>query len=125
MQHEVFDEAADGVVRQSGDDRGAQAKTTAQAAGDVVLTAALPSAKGPCGVNAVFTRIKTQHHLTQADTIPADALRSSCLYLVHHFLSGLLDIKAICLEIAALVHSHYKPESPSCIKVGSRHSSGF
>ena len=42
LEHQVLDEPADGVVGERGDDRRAQPEAAAQAAGDVVLAAALP-----------------------------------------------------------------------------------
>ena len=50
---EVFDEAANGVVGERGDDGGAQAKAALEAAGDVVFAAALPGLES---VRVVWTR---------------------------------------------------------------------
>ena len=52
LEDEVFDEAADLVVRERGDDRGAEAERAAQATGDVVLAAALPGGELAGGADA-------------------------------------------------------------------------
>ena len=45
LPHEVFDEAADGIVRERGDDRSIQAEAALETAGYVVFAAALPGAE--------------------------------------------------------------------------------
>ena len=52
LVHQVFDQAADGVVGERGDDGGLEAEAAAQAAGDVVLAAAFPDVE----LRAVATR---------------------------------------------------------------------
>src|SRR5580658_9317727 len=52
LEHEIFDEASDGVVCKGGDDGGAQAKAALEAAGDVVFAAALPRLEGAAGSDA-------------------------------------------------------------------------
>ena len=45
LQHQVFDETSDGIVRERGDDRSVHPKAAPETAGDVVFTSALPCAK--------------------------------------------------------------------------------
>jgi hypothetical protein len=65
LQHQVFNEAADGVVGERGGNGGAQAEAAAQAAGDVVFAAALPNLEMARGMDAVLAGIEAQHHLAQ------------------------------------------------------------
>src|SRR2546430_984237 len=58
LQHEIFDEAADRIVDESGDDRGAQAEAAAKSARDVVLSAAFPRLKSSRGRNASFAWVE-------------------------------------------------------------------
>jgi hypothetical protein len=70
LQHQVFNQSSDGVVRERRDDRCVHSKAAPEPACDVVFASALPCAELPrCG-NALITRIKAQHHFTQADQIP-------------------------------------------------------
>jgi hypothetical protein len=70
LQHQVFDEATDWIVRQRSDDRGVHSKTALQAASHVVFAAAFPSAKMARGGNALIARIQAQHYFSQADQVP-------------------------------------------------------
>src|SRR6516162_1664934 len=49
LQHEIFDQAADGIVGQRGDNGGLQAKAATKAARDIVFAATFPDAKLPRG----------------------------------------------------------------------------
>src|ERR1035437_6682169 len=70
-EDEVLDQAPDLVVRQRRDDRGAQAERPAQAAGDVVLAAALPGPERPGRADTPLTGVQAQHHLTQGHRVEA------------------------------------------------------
>ena len=74
LQDEVLDQAADLVVGQRGDDRGAQAEAAAQAAGDVVLAAALPDVERARGADAALAGVEAQHHLAERDEVEAALL---------------------------------------------------
>src|SRR5215469_12468838 len=71
LQHEVFDQATDGVVGERRYDCGIQAKATPKPAGDVVFAAALPRAKLTRGGNAQVSGIQPEHDFTQTDKIPS------------------------------------------------------
>jgi hypothetical protein len=60
-----------GIFCESGGNGRAQAEATAQAAGDIVFTAAFRGRKLPGGVNPVLTGIEAKHHLAKAYAIPA------------------------------------------------------
>ena len=70
LQHEVFDEAADGIVRERGDDRGVHSKAALESAGDVVFAAAFPGAEVARGGNALVAGIEAQHDFAQAHQVP-------------------------------------------------------
>jgi len=70
-EDEVLDPAPDLVVRQRRDDRAAQAERPAQAAGDVVLAAALPGPERPGRADTPLTGVQAQHHLTQGHRVEA------------------------------------------------------
>ena len=71
LEDEVFNQAADGVIGESGSDGGAQAEAAAQSAGYVVFAAALPDLELARGVDAGFAGIEAQHDFAQAEAIPA------------------------------------------------------
>ena len=71
LQHEVFDEAADGVVGERGGNGGAEAEATAQAAGHVVFAAAFPNLELARRVNPVVAGIEAQHDFAERKAIPA------------------------------------------------------
>src|ERR1019366_50421 len=58
-------------VRRARDDAGAQAERPAQAAGHVVLPAALPGPEGAGGADAPLPGVQAQHHLTQGHRVEA------------------------------------------------------
>ena len=60
LQHEVFDQAADGIIGEGGDDRGVKTEAALEAASDVVLAAAFPGAKVARGGDALVARIKAR-----------------------------------------------------------------
>ena len=70
LEHEVFDEAADRVIDERGDDGTAQAEAAAQAAGDVVLAAAFPDAEAAGTDDAAFAGIEAEHDLAERDEVP-------------------------------------------------------
>ncbi len=61
----------DRVVRDRGDERRAEPEAAAQAAGDVVLAAALPDLEAAGGADARVSRIQAQHHLAERDEVEA------------------------------------------------------
>jgi hypothetical protein len=71
LKHQVLDEAAHGVVHESGDDRGPEAEAAPQAAGHVVLAAAFPDLEAARGVDAALAGIEAEHHLAQAHEVPS------------------------------------------------------
>ena len=70
LEDEVFDEAADGVFGDGGDDGSAKAEGAAEAAGDVVFAATLRGGEMARGVDAAFAGIEAQHYFAEADTVP-------------------------------------------------------
>jgi hypothetical protein len=58
LEHQIFDQTADGVIGKSADDSGIQPETTAKAAGDVVFASAFPSAKMAGSGDAVIAGIE-------------------------------------------------------------------
>ena len=68
--HQVLDQASDRVVGERGDDGGLQTEAATEAAGHVVLTAALPHLKLPRRRDTNVAWIKAKHHFTQANQIP-------------------------------------------------------
>src|SRR5712692_1088708 len=70
LQHEVFDQPANGIVCEGSNDGGVEAETTLQAARDVVFAATFPDAKLTGGRDPLVPGIEAQHDLAQADQIP-------------------------------------------------------
>jgi hypothetical protein len=58
LEHKIFDQAADGVIRKSGDDSGIQPEASAKAASDVVFASAFPRAKMAGSGDAVIAGIE-------------------------------------------------------------------
>ena len=77
LEHQVLDEPADRVVGQRRDDRGPQPEAAAQAAGDVVLAAALADLETPRGGDAALAGIQPEHDLAEGDEVPAAVLRGT------------------------------------------------
>ncbi len=71
LQDQIFDKAADGVIDERCGDRGAEAEAAAQAAGDVVLAAALPDVEVTCADDALFAGIEAKHNFAEGEEIPA------------------------------------------------------
>ena len=69
LQDEVLDQPPDLVVGERGHDRGAQAEAAAQAAGDVVLAAALPDPERARGADAALAGIEAEHDLAERDEV--------------------------------------------------------
>ena len=84
-QHEVLDQAADRVVGQRGDDGRAQAEAPAQAAGHVVLAAALPDPELSGGLDPHVARVEAKHHFTQRYVIEGALLAGAQLQDGHDF----------------------------------------
>ena len=81
LQHEVLDQAADGVVGERGHDRRAQAEAAPQAAGDVVLAAALPGperAGGAMRPSPGSRRSMTSPSATRSQRHSSGGRSSSC-----------------------------------------------
>jgi len=74
LQHQIFQEAADCIVRKSSDDGCAHTKAAPQTAGDVVLAAALPGAKLARGGDPAISWIETQHDLAETYQVPFAAV---------------------------------------------------
>jgi hypothetical protein len=68
-KHQIFHQPAHRVIRQRGDVSRAKAEATTQAAGHVVLSAALPNLKRSSRMNAPLAGIEAQHDLAQADGV--------------------------------------------------------
>jgi len=70
LKHEVFDQAANGVIGQCCGDGGTQSEASAQAASNVVLAATFPDLKLARGVYPVFAGVEAKHHFAQAEAVP-------------------------------------------------------
>jgi len=70
LQHRIFDQAPNWMVRQCGYDRGFHSKTAPEASGDVVFTAAFPHAKMTRGRDAFIPRVEAKDHFSQTDCVP-------------------------------------------------------
>src|SRR6185437_14161110 len=72
LEDEVFNQSPDVVVHECGDEGGAAAEATPQAAGNVVFAAALPDLERARRPDAPFARIESEHHFAQGhDVVPA------------------------------------------------------
>ncbi|OPZ68589.1 MAG: hypothetical protein BWY83_02261 [bacterium ADurb.Bin478] len=69
LEDEILDQSSDRIIGEGGDDGGAQAEAAAQAAGDVILSPALPGAEGTRGVDALLAGIEPEHHLAERDCV--------------------------------------------------------
>jgi hypothetical protein len=69
LEHEVFEEAADGVVGERGDDGGAEVEAAAEATGDVVFAATLPDAELAGVGDALVAGVETQHDFAEGDEV--------------------------------------------------------
>ncbi len=67
LHDEVFDEVADFVFGEGGDDGGFEAEAFAEATGDVVFAAAFPGAELAGGADAAFTGIEAEHDFAEGD----------------------------------------------------------
>src|SRR5258706_14460774 len=95
LQHEIFDEAAGGIVDQRGDNGRAQAEAAAKTTGHVVLAAALPHLKRAGGGHATFSWVEAQHHLAEADEVMPAARRIVDLHSEHQFGAELHDARRL------------------------------
>ena len=71
LEHEVFDEAADGVVGERGGDGGAEAEAATEAACDVVLASAFPDLELAGGVYAGVAGIEAEHDFAEGEAVPS------------------------------------------------------
>jgi uncharacterized membrane protein YgdD (TMEM256/DUF423 family) len=69
LEDEVFDQAANGVIRKGGGDGGAEAEAAAEAAGDVVLSAAFPSGELSGDADAALARVKAEHDFSEGEAV--------------------------------------------------------
>ena len=69
LQDEIFEQVADIVVDKRGADGGAQAEAFAEAAGDVVLAAALPDFEFAGGADAALAGIEAEHDFAKGDLV--------------------------------------------------------
>src|SRR5580700_11544709 len=74
LQHQVFDQPSNRIVRQSRYNRRVHPKGAPQAPGNVVFTSALPCTKMTGGRNAFIPRIEPQHDFTKTNEIPQAAI---------------------------------------------------
>src|SRR6266850_528790 len=95
LQDEIFDQPADGIVDQRGDNGRAQAEAAAKTTGHVVLAAALPHLKRASGGHATFSRVEAQHHLAEADEVMPAARRIVDLHSEHQFGTELHDARRL------------------------------
>ena len=76
-EHQTLDQVAHLVVDQGGDDRRPEPEAAGQAAGHVVLTAALPDPELPRRADPALAGIQAQHHLAQGDRVVGALLGSA------------------------------------------------
>src|SRR5690606_4693340 len=69
LENEVLDEPSHRVVRKSCHGGGAEPKTTAQSASDVVFSSSLPGGELACCVDTALARIEAEHDLAHGNTI--------------------------------------------------------
>jgi hypothetical protein len=70
LEHEVFEETADGVVGERGDDGGLEAEATAEASGYVVFAASLPYVEAACGGYADVAWVEAEHDFAETYFVP-------------------------------------------------------
>ena len=70
LQHEVLDEASDGILRERRDRRRPETEAAPEAAHDVVFAAAFPDLEFAGRVDAPIARIEAEHDFTQRGGIP-------------------------------------------------------
>src|SRR5712692_4644566 len=76
LEDQIFDKAANWIVRKGGHDGRVHPKASAKAAGDVVFASPFPCTKMARGGDALVARIEPQHDFAKADQVPhATALR--------------------------------------------------
>src|SRR5258706_11367791 len=95
LQHEIFDQPADGIVDQRRDNGRAQAEAAAKTTGHVVLAAALPHLKRAGGGHAAFSRVEAQHDLAEADEVMPAARRIVDLHSEHELGAELHDARRL------------------------------
>ena len=71
LQDEILEKEADVIGRERRDHCRSHTEASAQAAGDVVLAAALPHPERSRGSHAVLARIEPQHDLAEGDEVIA------------------------------------------------------
>jgi len=75
LEHEIFDQTADGIVHKRRYDAGSQAEATPQPARDVVLAATLPDAEVACAGDALLAGIEAQHDLAERNEVVPHSIR--------------------------------------------------
>src|ERR1700722_8163056 len=92
LEHEIFKQSSDAIIRQGSNDRSIHSETALQTASHVVFATALPRPKMAGRGYALVARIKAQHHFPQADQIPG-TLRLRLDLLHRHDSSGPLHLR--------------------------------
>src|SRR6266849_666744 len=70
LQHEVFDQPANGIVCEGRSDGGVEAETTLQSARNVVFAATFPRAELAGGRDPLVAGIEAQHDFAEAHQVP-------------------------------------------------------
>ena len=69
LQNEILQQPADLVVRKGGGDGGLEAKTAAQAAGDIIFAAAFPDFEFARAADAAFAGIEPEHDFAEGEQV--------------------------------------------------------
>ncbi len=114
LQHQVFEQAAYGIVGERGDDGRLQSEAAPQPARDVVFAAALPHAELPRRRDADIAGIEPQHHFAERDQVPlAGFLRAQreavlivrCRHLAPYFKILNRDRVHVCVVLIFSAHA--------------------
>ena len=77
LEHEVLEQPADLVVGERRHDTGAEAETSPEPPGDVVLATAFPRLEPAGGTNPPLGRIEAEHDLAERDEVVAALVRGA------------------------------------------------
>lgn len=69
LEDEVFEEVADFIIDEGGDDCGFVAEAFAEAARGIVFAAAFPDVELACGTDSSFTWVESEHDFTEGDLV--------------------------------------------------------
>jgi hypothetical protein len=69
LENEVFEEAADFVINESGEDRGAFAEAAAESTGNVIFAPAFPGLELAGGADAAVAGIETEHDFAHREDV--------------------------------------------------------